>query len=421
MKAKRVWLVTVGEPLPMDGDNIRLMRCGLLRKALVESGRETEWFISDFSHFNKRHRFGRNHTYQDSEGTVHLLHGCGYRRNVSISRIIDHRTIAKIFLEKTKELQPPDIILCSMPTIELSAACATYCQLHGIPLVIDIRDLWPDIFAKEVPQPFRLFAQLALIPYNRMLRRSLQMADALWAVSPGYLDWGLKKCSRSIGSNDRVHFLGYPDPGYAQISRAAACARMNLPEDTGSFTAWFIGSWGRTYDIGLIVEAARILVNTTPKIRIVISGDGEQRDHIRAAAAGLPNVYFTGWADSGAIASLMALSDVGLATYAAGAPQSIPNKVIEYLAGGLPVISTLSGECAQFLSSHSLGWTLPAGNPTNLANKLRELAELSDLLTVQKRCRDYFNNHLSASVVYPRMVEDLEKLTNVPAQRKQSV
>lgn len=40
---------------------------------------------------------------------------------------------------------------------------------------------------------------------------------------------------------------------------------------------------------------------------------------------------------------------MGLAAYARGAPQGVPNKVIEYMAAGLAVVTSLSGETREII------------------------------------------------------------------------
>ena len=414
--------MTTGEPLPCDGTLVRLMRCGLLRNSLHASGWEVDWFTSNFSHFEKTRRFRGNGIWRDEKGPIHLLSGCGYPNNFSLSRFIDHRRVASAFSRLALTMRSPEVVHCSMPTVELAAACAAFCRPRGIPLVLDIRDLWPDVFAQALPPRLRSIGQLAIFPYDHMLKKALLHADALWAVSQSYLDWGLAKIGRSARPADRVHFLGYPRPNLLAADRDRGRASLGLSKGDDTLVAWFIGSWGQSYDLRLIVETARHLSRTADRILFVVSGDGEQGAEIRQAAAGLNNIRFTGWVDRTEIASLMAAADLGLAAYIQGAVQGLTNKVIEYLAGGLPVISTLAGECMEFLASNALGWSVPAGKPADMASLLCDLAQdRAKLASHARKCRAFFDSHLDAEVVYPRMVSDLGALAETGnANRKHS-
>src|SRR5439155_9149672 len=148
----RVWLITVGEPLPVDGTGDRPYRTGLLARFLIEAGHEVLWWSSTLDHIRKRLRAPESVSLDvEDKLRLVLLHGMPYRRNVSISRLINHIGIAREF-ERLAPAQPrPDIIVCSLPTLELSDAATRFGGEHGIPVVLDVRDLWPDIFVDVLP------------------------------------------------------------------------------------------------------------------------------------------------------------------------------------------------------------------------------------------------------------------------------
>ena len=163
----RVWLVTVGEPLPLDPGSPRLLRAGILAERLWERGHQVVWWTSAFDHTAKRHRCAGVKAIQLRERYhLRLLHGPGYRRNVSLARLLDHRAVAHEFSRQAIAETPPDIIVASFPTIELSAASTSYGLKRGIPIVLDVRDLWPDIFLNILPAWFRPFGQIALAPFT---------------------------------------------------------------------------------------------------------------------------------------------------------------------------------------------------------------------------------------------------------------
>ena len=90
-----LWLVTVGEPLPTDAGTPRLLRTGMLAERLLARGHTVDWWNSTFDHVAKRHRADRDTTVEVRQGyRFLLLHGPGYRRNVSLRRWANHRVIA---------------------------------------------------------------------------------------------------------------------------------------------------------------------------------------------------------------------------------------------------------------------------------------------------------------------------------------
>src|SRR4030067_2188159 len=167
----RVWLIPSGEPLPTDGSNERLFRTGVLAGFLVRRGHEVLWWTSAYDHMRKSHRVAEDTFVSLAENyRMAMLHSCGYRRNISLARLADHRGLARRFSALAPREPAPDVTLSSMPTIELSREAVRYARSRRIPVGLDIRDLWPDIFVDSVPVWGGLPARLLLSPLFRDLR-----------------------------------------------------------------------------------------------------------------------------------------------------------------------------------------------------------------------------------------------------------
>ena len=52
-----IWNTTIGEPLPIPGNNDRLHRAGLLNNELLKHGANIVWWASTFNHFSKKYYF----------------------------------------------------------------------------------------------------------------------------------------------------------------------------------------------------------------------------------------------------------------------------------------------------------------------------------------------------------------------------
>lgn len=138
--AVRIWLITIGEPVPVsDGSNDRLHRTGYLSHLLADKGHDVIWWTWTFGHFRKVHRFGQDTiVLPKSLLEIRLLNGCGYHTNLSFQRILDHRNIASNFSDTSRSLPPPDLVFCSFPTIELSLAATLYGKERCVPVVLDM-------------------------------------------------------------------------------------------------------------------------------------------------------------------------------------------------------------------------------------------------------------------------------------------
>ena len=167
--------------------------------------------------------------------------------------------------------------------------------------------------------------------------------------------------------------LAYERPHYADEVLTRADARWaELGLEPHHKVACFFGNLGaRVLDLDTVVEAARLLMNENPDARIVMCGDYGQIDRFRSTSSGLP-IVLPGWVDGAQIQTLMRRSIVGLLPYHGrwDFVGSIPNKPIEYLSGGLPVVSGLSGVLEELIAVEHCGLHYAGGDPRALADAL---------------------------------------------------
>lgn len=407
----RVWLVTVGEPVPTDGQNVRLYRAGILSGMLSKAGHEVTWWTSTFDHMQKRHRYDRTTTLHFAERMrMVLLRGTGYRANISIRRIVDHWQVARLFAKFARTEVRPDVILCSYPTIELAAASVAYGKANGVPVVLDVRDLWPDIFLELGPRWMRPLMAIGLWPMWASARRALGGATAITGNTCGAVQWGLRLAGRRAGRFDRHFLFGYPVPDLAPEDLASTKAFWSghgLVADSPEFIACFLGTVGRQFDLETVVDAAIRLHADGRQVKVVICGLGEKLDSLKQRASGYPNIVFPGWVDSKQIWTLMRMADVGLAPYIGGVgfERNTPNKIIEYLAAGLPILSSLEGEVQELLDRHECGITYRCGDSAALADILRRVEEDRRRLgSMSSNANSLFETTYRAEKVYGDMI-----------------
>ena len=188
----RVWLITIGEPLPIDGANDRLHRSGMLANLLVSKGHEVVWWTSTFDHARKKQRFNIDTSIEINDCfNIRLLHSVNYKKNMSINRIINHYAIAHKFSKLARLESQPDIILCSFPTIELSLVATRYGKERNVPVIIDIRDLWPDLIIDLFPKKIKWFIKIILFVFFKNTRKVFRECSSIIGISDGYLQWGL--------------------------------------------------------------------------------------------------------------------------------------------------------------------------------------------------------------------------------------
>jgi glycosyltransferase involved in cell wall biosynthesis len=400
----RVCLVTVGEPLPLPGSGTRPWRAALLARSLAARGHTVTWWTSDFDHVTKRHVLvGQGRVALEPGVDLRVLHAGSYRRNVSVSRIRNHRQLGRALAKAIRADERPDVIVASFPPVELAYEASRFGREVGVPVVIDVRDLWPDILVDVVPGALKPIGRLALSSMFRQASAALNQATGIAAVSAGYLDWGLAKAGRPARATDVVFPLGYEPTVPSAEDRARIDTLLGNDRTRGDCPiAVFAGSFGRTYDLTTVIEAARKLAQDPAAaiVEFVLCGGGDRDLEWRSLAEGVPGITFTGWLSAGELAAVFERSTWGLAAYARGAPQGISNKLIEYMAAGLPIVSSLDGEAARLIAELGVGVTYRSDDPADLATVMRRLA--ADLVESQKMgaagSRAFADDYASADV-----------------------
>jgi glycosyltransferase involved in cell wall biosynthesis len=412
---KKVWIVTSGEPLPGDEENPRLLRAGLLAQTLAGLGYSVTWWTAAFDHRTKRHR--REPASRSSAAgaavAIRMLPSPGYGRNISPARLWDHARLARTFAAAAPEAERPDLIVASLPPLELCAAAVRFGRQRGVPVVVDVRDLWPDTFLDAFPRQLRRAGDALLRPYRALARYSARHAAAVLGPSQEYVDWALHLAGRSVSSLDAPFPFAYPDtPPADEAVRSAErfWDEAGVRVESREFRVCFFGTLGSQFDLDTVLAAARQLEAGGSPVRFILCGSGPAEQRWREAAAGCSNVLLPGWVDAAAIWVLMRRCQAGIAPYheTENFLRNIPNKPIEYMSAGLAVLTSLQGAQRNMLTCAGCGIFYRSGSTDDLAAVLRRAAADSEALyRLSTNARETFERQFAAEVVYPRLIEHL--------------
>ena len=94
------------------------------------------------------------------------------------------------------------------------------------------------------------------------------------------------------------------------------------------------------------------------KVKFIICGDGELRNDLIEKSYNIENIIFPGWVDNEKkIESIALRSSIAIAPYKnyKNFIDNIPNKIIDYLSYGLPILSPLRGEVESLIKTKQLG------------------------------------------------------------------
>src|SRR6202035_4095027 len=122
-----------------------------------------------------------------------------------------------------------------------------------------------------------------------------------------------------------------------------------------------------------MTELGRLLARHGISVELIGQADAQAQEHIRAAGEAVhwhgfvPNAQALQLAD-GALAGLSLLQDE------ANFRHSMPTKVVEYMARGVPVVTTPLPAAADLVTRHECGFVVPFGDPRAAADAVLKLA-----------------------------------------------
>jgi glycosyltransferase involved in cell wall biosynthesis len=127
----------------------------------------------------------------------------------------------------------------------------------------------------------------------------------------------------------------------------------------------------------VLIEAARLLRERIPEVRVAIAGDGDLRDELAARAVTAGNaVHLVGNLSQDDTAQLVAAADVVAVPSVhdeAGNVDGLPNFALEALASGTPVVASNVGGLPDAITDGVTGRLVPERNAAALAEAIAQL------------------------------------------------
>jgi glycosyltransferase involved in cell wall biosynthesis len=243
----------------------------------------------------------------------------------------------------------PDVVYATSPPLTMALPALAVAAARRVPLVWEVRDLWPEAPIQMGALRSPLLQRLARFAERFVYRR----AARLIALSPG-----IRAGMIAAGAPpERVALV--PNASDLDLFRAAA-----PPE---RFRVSYFGTMGEANDLRAAVEAARLL----PDVEFLLVGDGKRRAELERGAP--PNVVFAGPASgkeevaelaAGSSACLTLFKDVPvLAT-------NSPNKLFDTFAAGRPAIVNMDGWMRELVERNEAGLYVRAGDASELAERI---------------------------------------------------
>jgi glycosyltransferase involved in cell wall biosynthesis len=262
-----------------------------------------------------------------------------------------------------------DLVVASSTPLTVAIPALIAQALRGTPFVFEIRDPWP-----EAPRALGGVPRPVLAMMDRLANAACRRAAAVVALSEG-----MAATARARGADTaRVHVV--PNGCDLHLFGPHIAPWRPAQAGAGECLALYAGAHGRANGLGALLDAAAVLqARGERRLRILLVGEGAEKPALvaRAAAEGLSNVTFLDPLPRAALGQLYAGSQIALHLLAAlpdFAEWTAPNKIMDGLAAGLPVVTNQAGRAARIVAEGPSGIAVPAGDAGALADALAWLA-----------------------------------------------
>ena len=417
MNQLTVWLLQTGEPLHIDSGDPRPMRAMNLANALTSSGHRVVIWTSAFYHQEKRHRCHRAKRLVVSPLLeIRLIPSPGYSRNIGFGRLWDHIVLARNLNHSlNQENTVPDVAFIGYPPIETASVMGKWLVKREIPFLLDVKDLWPLVFLEAVPKSLRSLGKIILTPYFVLAKACVIRSTGVSAMSESFLQRVL-----AFGGRKKLVTDGF----FPLTSSSESGAEDELTtaknwwfdrglQDDGKIRVCYVGNLSSNVDLAPIKVAATYFMKQKLPVEFIICGDGDSLVAFKEMMLGLTNVHFPGRIGRPHVLALAHHCQASLIPYvnSENFQLSLPNKTLDALSLGLPILSPLQGEVANLISSHNVGMSYGKDFEKSLVQCIEMLLENASLRQqMSKNAIELHQERFSFKTVYGGLVRHLEML-----------
>jgi glycosyltransferase involved in cell wall biosynthesis len=318
---------------------------------------------------------------------IRLVPAFGYARNISLARAWNEVLFARRVYMRARREPAPELIVFADPPPVIGRMAVWLARRSKCPLIVDVMDLWPELFALALPKRLRSWAPLIFSPFYAMRKGNHAQVDGLVALSESYRAKMIAQVPNGDGVPSATIFNGIDVDSFRSTMREQSEAIALPPKSENSVRAVYAGSLGENYDVITLMKAAMILEERAVPIQIVIAGVGpllaQLTDFIRDRQ--LKNLIYVGRLSPEQLPGLYSQCEIGISAYGAVSTVAMPDKAYDYMAAGLPIVNSLQGELAELIEARQIGLSYSAGDPESLASALQKLTSDEKLRTDMSR------------------------------------
>ena len=362
----------------------------------VNAGYDVECITTGFQHFKKAPRDKQLILSQGYPFKITFIDVPPYKRNIDIRRVLSNRAASKN-LEKylLNNIQKYDVVYVAIPANNIAAMVTSVCKEYCVPVVVDIEDLWPEAMSMVIKNNF--LRKILLYSFERDAETTYRNADGIIGTSEDYTERAFRNQDKNIPA--KTVYVGC---NLAEFDAGVEKYSDDIEKNKGQFWVTYAGSISTSYDIKTLIDAGYMLRDKNVHVQIL--GTGSLKDELEKYSQDMDNIHFWGFTPYPKMAAVLSKSDVVVNSFVKGAPQSIVNKVGDYLASGKPMINTLENPVfCKLVEKNNIGINVEPENVKQLAEVIEKYMVNND--KQGKNARILAKTQFDRKVTYQSIVE----------------
>lgn len=307
-----------------------------------------------------------------------------------------HRTAKR----KVNKLGEFDLVLTiSLSPVISIAPAIKYAKKHKVPCILYCQDLWPESTVVT-----------GAVKKNSLLYKLLYK----WSVSL------YKECDRIIISSPsfKDYFeneLHIKDKGFKTIYQPILNSNKNLEPVVykNKYNIVYAGNIGKIQLTTQLVDAMRYVKSEDTKLYLMGMGSELSNIKHKIESEHITNVEYAGALPIEKAETYYKNADALIVSLKEGGTvgKTIPNKAIQYLKYGRPLLGVIKGDAKELLSRAN-GTIFSDEDPKEIARKIDELLAKSDKEKAQMGLNNkkFFEDNLSSEVLVKELDQELKTL-----------
>ena len=259
-----------------------------------------------------------------------------------------------------------DVVLFNTPPLSIVPAGLGTGWLTRARTVMYVADMHPDIMLRL---GFTL-SRSRLRSERRWQRLGYERSDLVLTTTPSTMD----EITRRFPHVSAAVLPNGADTDLFRPSLRRQSARAALGAGADDFLVGYFGLHEAEQGLEAVVDAAALADGSG--MRFVMAGEGKAKAALaeRARRLGIGNIRFLDVLPRSEVAAVLASCDAGLAPLACELPGTMPSKVWETLACGVPLVVSDGSDAADLVRANGVGRVFRPGDGGDLARVLADLA-----------------------------------------------